>query len=408
MAHDSLEILVISLFDLPEWDVQTRSVPEDLEDLQARVTLFGRDRVARGELRDSLENVDGALLVVPDDGRCDPAGSTSRAVSLDFAIGAALGALGSKRVAGIRLARSRLEGSPTQPPPGRAAAGLFVDDLRWIPYDAAKKHRFMKDLRTWCDALRERKDGSFEARLDGIAESLRELPQRVGALFPRCPLHEQCVLPAGIVAIHSDRHAAYGEIMRRISSATKSVSMLGIALRPFFHSAGAYYEKILETLDKSLEWRVLVLDPHSDEALLRSLRENQATYRIKLSKTELDYRQKPMEELRKTYERAYQETDVYRDIQRTTEFFLDNARNGKKRASAVLRWHRGAPVAFVVIVDDRSLFVEQYHYGRVDPETNMRVGERVPVFEYASSSSMFQHMRGHFEHLWGNLSREPS
>ena len=205
----------------------------------------------------------------------------------------------------------------------------------------------------------------------------------------------------GISNIYERRTDAYERIVSLIEVARERVDLMGISLRRFFHNDTEINEKI-KHLDKHLiEWRVLVLDPETDQALYRSLREQETTYRRLLEETTFDYATIPRDQLFEIYGETYRNMMLCTDVDKTKrDIHFTLKQSG---INIDLRFYKAAPACFLAFVDD-FLFVEQYHYGATLDE---RVAEQVPVFECRRGSDMYRQMAGHFDHVWKCLSRDP-
>ena len=155
---------------------------------------------------------------------------------------------------------------------------------------------------------------------------------------------------------------------------------------------------------RPLEWKALVIDPNTDQALFRSLREQETTYKNLLRQDRLEYGKMEKQELFDKFDVTYKQMQLYTDLMQTKHnVAVAPEELGLKIPLFALRFYRAAPVAFLAIVDD-FLFVEQYHYGA---GTDDRVAERVPVFEFGRGSDMYRQMYGHFDYVWNSLSRDP-
>jgi hypothetical protein len=176
---------------------------------------------------------------------------------------------------------------------------------------------------------------------------------------------------------------------------------MGISLRRFFHRGSQLNESIRSLRGHPLEWKALVIDPDTDQALFRSLREQETTYKKLLHQDYLEYARMERQELLEKFNPTYKQMQLYTDVMQTKHnVAVAPEELGLKIA---LRFYRAASVAFLAIIDD-YLFVEQYHYGA---GTDDRVAERVPVFEFGRGSDMYRQMYGHFDYVWNSLSRDP-
>jgi hypothetical protein len=207
---------------------------------------------------------------------------------------------------------------------------------------------------------------------------------------------------SGITHIYPTRIEAYTEIVELLDKASQHVNLMGISLRKFFHNDTDINEKIKSFKNRNaIPWHVLVLDPESEQAMFRSIREQEGMYREALSEEEGKYYS--VVEIKDSLEKirpVYIKSKLYKDVERTKddiEFSLIKQRG----FNIELRFYQAAPVCFMALIDDR-LFIEQYHYGAT---SDTRVAEQVPVFEFSRGSSMYYQMDGHFQYVWKHLSR---
>jgi len=209
------------------------------------------------------------------------------------------------------------------------------------------------------------------------------------------------VFENGVEEIFKRRDDAYKKIIEILPNAEKRVDIMGISLRRFFHKQIDYNSDIKRILENhKADWRIMVIDPESEQALFRSLREEESTYNNMIKDPYSNYSMASYEKLFDKYLNTYTKMNLYRDVHRTTDDIdsLFNQRNLRIK----LRYYRAAPVCFLAIIDE-SMFIELYHYGAT---SNERLAEQVPVFEFNGSSSMYKQMSGHFEYIWDKLSKE--
>jgi hypothetical protein len=206
---------------------------------------------------------------------------------------------------------------------------------------------------------------------------------------------------AGIANAYNRRDVAMKRILELLPTARESIWLMGISLRKFFHRSSELRDRIRALQGHPLEWRALVIDPETDQALFRSLREQETTYKKMLREGQLNYSHLAKDELFNRFTPIYTQMQLYTDVMQTKSNVKVAIEELGLRIS--LRFYRAAPVAFLAIIDD-FLFVEQYHYGAI---TDDRVAEQVPVLEFRRGSDMFRQLQGHFEYVWNSLSRDP-
>lgn len=206
---------------------------------------------------------------------------------------------------------------------------------------------------------------------------------------------------SGISTIYPTRIEAYAQIVERLDSASQQICLMGISLRKFFHNDTDINERIKSFKNKNaIPWRVLVLDPESEQAIFRSIREQEGMYGGVLTQEEgKHYSALEIKDLLDKIRPIYVKSKLYKDVERTND---DIELSLKKRGFDIhLRYYQAAPVCFMALIDDR-LFIEQYHYGAT---SDTRVAEQVPVFEFSRGSAMYYQMDGHFRYVWEHLSR---
>lgn len=63
------------------------------------------------------------------------------------------------------------------------------------------------------------------------------------------------------------------------------------------------------------------------------------------------------------------------------------------------------PIAYVIMTDN-CLFLEQYHFGRL--QTDVRgecIGGKIPIIQYSSYSETYKRLKAHFDYIWKNKSK---
>jgi hypothetical protein len=206
---------------------------------------------------------------------------------------------------------------------------------------------------------------------------------------------------AGISNAYNRRDVAMKRILELLPTARESVWLMGISLRKFFHRSSELYDRIRALQGHPLEWKALVIDPDTDQALFRSLREQETTYKKMLHVGQLNYSSLHKTELFNQFAPIYTQLQLYTDVMQTK--LSVKVATDELGLRIALRFYRAAPVAFLAIIDD-FVFVEQYHYGAI---TDDRVAEQVPVLEFRRGSDMFRQLYGHFQYVWNSLSRDP-
>jgi hypothetical protein len=232
----------------------------------------------------------------------------------------------------------------------------------------------VQDARAIQEATRKTFEADAQKLHDRVEEIHAILTSQLGRI-PAIPALQKC----GIINIHEDRPLAEMHILDLLRNAKKHVEVAGISLRGLFQGGGRLNRTILDTLHSAakdrageLRWRVLVLDPESDQARYRTEREEPET--------------------------TLREATLCREVLVTVEMVAHLKRKG---CPIDLKAYRGSPSCFLLIIDD-TILVEQYHYGRAG---GARVAELVPLFEYSSESTTYKELSGHFDYMWERLSR---
>lgn len=260
----------------------------------------------------------------------------------------------------------------------------------------------------------ERLNYNFQVRNDQLTESKSELNSLIEASIEiNLKKFAEDITPTrtislidiarrtGIADVYERRDDARKRILELLPKANKNVQLIGISLRRFFHHGSEINEHLRSLSGNSANWQALVIDPECEQALLRSLREHESFYMNTLGLKELNYSHMNYTQLFEKFGETYKKAQLWTDLKQT----IHNVQIAEQELgfNVSLRLYHGAPTCFLAIIDDH-LLVEQYHYGAMRDE---RLSEQVPVFEFKSGTIMYQQLRGHFEHMWKRLSREP-
>ena len=163
------------------------------------------------------------------------------------------------------------------------------------------------------------------------------------------------------------------------SGCPKIVRMMGISLRGFFFQNGELHTVTDDAFtDPNLRFEILLIDPYSEQAVMRSERESQ--------REEGDVYTDP---------NAHFVSTLFTDMQNCTRYLQSFTLVKSPRVE--VRFYRAAPSCFLVFVND-SVFVETYHYGR-SGVGGLR-GGRVPVLEFYSHTETYKELEGHFDYVW--------
>jgi len=196
---------------------------------------------------------------------------------------------------------------------------------------------------------------------------------------------------SGFRSIYINREAAHTEIIRTAFGVSNKIDILAIAGTSFFTADRKMLgELVRRCQDKSnIEVRILLLDPRSQFAVERSLREENPS---------------------KLNGFAYEDTKLCDDIVNALgelEGLLKDVeeieQKEKHRFNIGIRLYNAAPMLMYIRIDD-AIFAEQYHYGIVRRErvshTRKCLGQQIPVIEAGRRSALGEVLESHFDFLW--------
>jgi hypothetical protein len=243
-----------------------------------------------------------------------------------------------------------------------------------IPLVASELAAAVQAAREIQDTTKRTLEADAQQLHDRVAEIHSILKEQLGRI-PAIPALQKC----GILNIHEDRPSAEIQIIDVLKRTKSHVEVAGISLRGLFQGGGRLNKAILNALHAAAEnktnapvWRVMVLDPESDQARYRTEREEPGI--------------------------ALQDATLYREVNLTIKV----VEAWKKQGCRIeLKAYKGSPSCFLMILDD-VIFAEQYHYGRAG---GARVAELVPIVEYSSDSTTYRELVGHFDYMWEKLAR---
>jgi hypothetical protein len=237
------------------------------------------------------------------------------------------------------------------------------------------KNEFEIQLRS----LLETTGGRLSAQMHQFLEAyLADLGRRIEAFGME-------VHASGIRMIYSSREKGLRSIADAIRDADRFVYLMGISLRQFTleeTECGRAFAEVYR--DKHLEFRVLILDRQSEEALERSSREEGQQF------CTID------DDLYRT-RTLFRETG---DTEATIQKFYDKV---DLRACD----HQ----SLFLVITDKVAFVEPYHYGDRVVETTpphlKRVAELVPLIEFgkAADKGPYEQFLGHFNYVFDRARR---
>lgn len=175
-------------------------------------------------------------------------------------------------------------------------------------------------------------------------------------------------------------------LLHQLETCRSEVRILAVAAREFLQPGDGFACQALENFLKcqgkanensSPMLRVALLHPLSEQAVSRAFRE--------------DHRYRSFSD--------YTKTRLWTDVTQSCETIDDWMKQGYRVAA---RAYMVAPSCFLIFVND-ILFVEQYHFG----EKRERASGKVPIFEVAKGSLLYEQFEGHFEYLWRTAKNAP-
>jgi hypothetical protein len=165
-------------------------------------------------------------------------------------------------------------------------------------------------------------------------------------------------------------------ILRHIQQTKRRLYIQGISLKLFFESGEILAQLSELSSREDVDIKILVIDPDSEQAKYRSFREWLITNRDEDNniKSLADYCGDPT---------RHQNSDLVRDTNRAIQQFKSFIRN--KSANAQMRKYSSSPAAFILMTDE-YVMIEQYHYGKINPEdiaSPLILGKDMPLVEYS-------------------------
>lgn len=245
--------------------------------------------------------------------------------------------------------------------------------------------RTRKEFEIQLQRLLERASDEQSSQLRGF------LRQYISDLAQLTEQLRQEVHGSNIRMIFSSRDKGLEEMGTAIRNAESFVYVMGISIREFFQLDTPCSRAISETYHerKGIEFKILILNNRSPEALDRSNREEGVAFK---DVDDLEYKNK-------TLFRETRETII-----NTQRYVPDMALRVYDRQSLFL------------LITDKVAFMEPYHYGeRVVGEHPLqapflrRVAELVPLieFERAGKRGPYEQFLGHFEYVF-EKAKEPT
>jgi len=176
----------------------------------------------------------------------------------------------------------------------------------------------------------------------------------------------------GITGIWKDRHDenAIIAIKEELKRAKGELLLAGVALPDFFKGMPAKFTpEIFALMQKpSVKLRILLLNPKGVHAKERGIIESARFTKI--------------------------------DIEET----IKHLKQVTPRASVVVHTYNFPPMAFLIITN-RCVFIEQYHYGSPRGDLGC-TGGQTPFMRLDKTSVTYKIMKEHFEYIWAEKSKE--
>ena len=192
-------------------------------------------------------------------------------------------------------------------------------------------------------------------------------------------------------------------ILHLISKTKKILWIKGISLKSFFKYGDLFDSISNACLIETLDIRILLIDPNSEQARLRSFRE----FLMIRSDSKLD----EFSDDERKKQRLYKDTmDSIANISDHLKELNSSCTNHNFKA----RIFFSAAEAFTLITDDGAL-VEQYHYGKIRPTQSQDskgkiLGGDFPVVEYKRNDNdvfdPYRILKDHFNYIFNNCSSE--
>lgn len=209
---------------------------------------------------------------------------------------------------------------------------------------------------------------------------------------------------ARIENIYYDSAESRKRIISLIQDTQEVLCLKGISLHSYFHRNNLT-QAIINACKRGVKVNVLLIDPHSEQANIRSYRE------LKFNDETISYNEfKSNAELISEQRLYIDTTSSIRNIKILKKELKKHNCDDNLR----LKLYRSAPEAFLLITDE-SLIIEQYHYGKIGVnDEKIVLGKDVPIFEYKKSKNKvskvedpYRIYRDHFYFVRDHFSNPP-
>ena len=219
---------------------------------------------------------------------------------------------------------------------------------------------------------------------------------------------DKCIRKANISNMFYDQSSSRKRIQYLIRKTDHILWIKGITLKSFF-DYGELFDDIADCCsNKTLDIKILIINPKSEQAKYRSFRE----YLISNKEISIDNFD---DELRK-------EQRLYKEIRETFRRILDFIDELKEKTANLkisVNFFNSSTESFSLITDD-FVVLEQYHYGMVKPGGPNKIKRRIlggnfPVIEYKRKGTSedtvddpFSLMKDHFNFTFKHCSFSPT
>lgn len=177
---------------------------------------------------------------------------------------------------------------------------------------------------------------------------------------------------------------------------SNEILLAGIAFPRIFHNLPfpkPIDEKMFNT---SIPIKILLLDPDSDAAKERA--------KIEIGRAVIADIRSSIESFRLILRERARLSRI--DIDNIIDNDINDINDIIMKIRMEVHLYDFSPIAFMIMTE-RSLFLEQYHFGRL---LNARPGEciggRTPVFQFGAHTLTYKIIEQHFDHIWTNKSRD--
>jgi hypothetical protein len=190
---------------------------------------------------------------------------------------------------------------------------------------------------------------------------------------------DQGIGESGIINIYTDRESAQERIRWLITHARRRVWIQGVSLR--HHLSPPLEEAMLHLVQtSSIDTRVLILDPESDQALRKSYRD----YLLDRAGAAIEYD----EYVRDGH--LHRGSRFYARLKQSAQGLADMSAQATD-GNFQLRQYACAPTSYVLIADDHAL-IEQFHYGKPvnagdSIKAQLQLAREMPLIEYTHPGS---------------------